>query len=186
MSKYCLQNSLVPVVVVRPEDKREKKKAKRLANPTRQGYSSILVNATASGEGVSFDAVSRHQRAGEASDGEAQAVAKAIGLKERATGSGDGMEGAPLSRTVSVKSEAATEDSPSPTGPLVIDDEGLEEVPKMELLGEPVLSETEREDQKKEDVPELQDLGVTEKIVDKGKDDKAEDKQTGSSEGAQK
>ena len=170
MSKYCLQNSLVPVVVVRPEDKREKKKAKRLANPTRQGYSSILSNATASGEAVPLDVVSGQQKMGEVNEGEAQAVAKAIGLKEKAIGSGEGMEGAPLSRTVSVKSEVGTEDSPSPTGPLIIDDEGLEEVPEMEELGSPVLSENEREDSKDDDVPELEDLTVTEKNVDKDKD----------------
>ncbi|KAI3336608.1 hypothetical protein HD806DRAFT_11675 [Xylariaceae sp. AK1471] len=41
-SKYCLQYSPVPVVVVRPTDKREKKKAKRAGDPSRQSYIHIL------------------------------------------------------------------------------------------------------------------------------------------------
>ncbi|KAI3343655.1 hypothetical protein F4824DRAFT_493909 [Ustulina deusta] len=41
-SKYCLQYSPVPVVVVRPTEKREKKKAKRAGDPSRQGYIHIL------------------------------------------------------------------------------------------------------------------------------------------------
>ncbi|TGJ85629.1 hypothetical protein E0Z10_g3164 [Xylaria hypoxylon] len=41
-SKYCLQYSPVPVVVVRPTEKREKKKAKRVGDPSRQSYMHIL------------------------------------------------------------------------------------------------------------------------------------------------
>ncbi|KAI0535627.1 hypothetical protein GGR58DRAFT_515223 [Xylaria digitata] len=41
-SKYCLQYSPVPVVVVRPTEKREKKKAKRAGDPSRQSYMHIL------------------------------------------------------------------------------------------------------------------------------------------------
>lgn len=42
ISKYCLQHSPVPVVVVRPSQKREKKKAKREADPTRRAYRDVL------------------------------------------------------------------------------------------------------------------------------------------------
>ena len=42
VSKYCLQYSPVPVIVVRPSSKREAKKDKRLRNPTRTGYRDIL------------------------------------------------------------------------------------------------------------------------------------------------
>ncbi|OAT14178.1 universal stress protein [Blastomyces gilchristii SLH14081] len=42
VSKYCLQQSPIPVIVVRPSTKREKKKQKRLANPTRQRYNHVL------------------------------------------------------------------------------------------------------------------------------------------------
>ncbi|KAI0199561.1 hypothetical protein F4808DRAFT_208101 [Astrocystis sublimbata] len=41
-SKYCLQYSPVPVVVVRPTEKREKKKAKRAGDPSRQSYIQLL------------------------------------------------------------------------------------------------------------------------------------------------
>lgn len=42
-SKYCLQYSPVPVVVVRPNEKREKKKAKRAHDPSRQSYAHMLL-----------------------------------------------------------------------------------------------------------------------------------------------
>lgn len=41
-SKWCLQYSPIPVVVVRPTEKRLKKKAKRDADPARQDYARIL------------------------------------------------------------------------------------------------------------------------------------------------
>ena len=147
VSKYCLQNSPVPVVVVRPKEQREKSKAKRMANSSKkQGYdTSVLdnnVTNAAAGEG---------QNSAEGNEGEAAAVAKAIGLKHespsapRTTGKEREGEGAPLSRTVSAKSDVGTEESPSPTGPLVVDDDDLEDVPEMEGLGlgSPVESEAE-------------------------------------------
>lgn len=44
-SKYCLEKASVPVVVVRPEDVRLKKKDKRSRDPTRNSYAKILENA---------------------------------------------------------------------------------------------------------------------------------------------
>lgn len=41
-SKWCLQYSPIPVVVVRPNEKREKKRIKRSTDPTRQSYKQIL------------------------------------------------------------------------------------------------------------------------------------------------
>lgn len=41
-SKYCLQYSPVPVVVVRPTEKREKKRLKRAQDPSRQSYIQML------------------------------------------------------------------------------------------------------------------------------------------------
>lgn len=41
-SKWCLQYSPVPVVVVRPNDKRDKKKQKRVNDPTRHNYANML------------------------------------------------------------------------------------------------------------------------------------------------
>ncbi len=101
---------------------------------------------------------------GKASEGEAQAVARAIGLNEKALGARD-VDGGPLSRTQSVRS-VGTEESPSPEGPLVVDEEGLEDVPEMEELGSPVGSEGEDEDGPA--VEELS-LGETEEGEGKGK-----------------
>jgi len=42
VSKYCLQQSPIPVIVVRPTSKRQKNKQKRLADPSRRGYNHIL------------------------------------------------------------------------------------------------------------------------------------------------
>jgi len=42
VSKYCLQHSPVPVIVVRPSSKRDKKKAKRKADPGRKVYQEML------------------------------------------------------------------------------------------------------------------------------------------------
>jgi len=44
ISKYCLQHSPVPVIVVRPSHKRAKRKAKRDADPTRRAYREFLYN----------------------------------------------------------------------------------------------------------------------------------------------
>lgn len=110
---------------------RAKKKAKRLANPTRNGYSSILDNATASGGG-DFHTLAR-KAPEEADGGEAMAVAKAIGLNQNAFGERRGLEreseGAPLARMKAVKSYIDLEDSPSPDGPLAMEDAELEDLP---------------------------------------------------------
>ena len=45
ISKYCLQHSPIPCVVVRPSQKRQKKKAKREADPTRQSYRDLLMDS---------------------------------------------------------------------------------------------------------------------------------------------
>ena len=42
VSKYCLQYSPVPVIVVRPNSKREKKKRKRSEDPARRVYQQIV------------------------------------------------------------------------------------------------------------------------------------------------
>ncbi len=164
VSKYCLQNSPVPVVVVRPEDKRAKKKAKRLANPTRRGYSSILDNANASGGG-DFHALAT-EAPGEADGEEAMAVAKAIGLDQGAFGERKGLEseseGAPLARMRSVKSDIGTEDSLSPDGPLVMDDAELEEVPdQLEALESPNTSAATDDLGKSESLGDIEKLNLT-------------------------
>lgn len=134
-------------MVVRPEEKREKKKRKRLADPSRQNYSSILDQTNVSGDGA-FESLAR-QSGGEASKNEAAAVAKAIGLNK---GFGDwkgfkkeAEEGSPLTKTVSARSDATSEaESPSPTGPL-LDESILEDVSKIDRLESPALSDIGQE-----------------------------------------
>lgn len=79
-SKWCLQYSPIPVVVVRPTEKRLKKKKKRDADPTRQDYARILRESGI--DGHETNAGARTPVLEEANDeyGEAHAVASALGL----------------------------------------------------------------------------------------------------------
>ena len=125
VSKYCLQNSPVPVVVVRPQDKREKKKQKRLADPSRQTYSSILGQSGASG-GSAFDTLASQPK-GTATQNEAVAVAKAIGLKDSFHDwegfNGESEEEPPVTTCATPKSDNVGEsDSPSPHGPWTVEE----------------------------------------------------------------
>lgn len=45
MSKYCLQHSPVPVIVVRPSSKRDKARSKRANDPSRLGYQEMLAKS---------------------------------------------------------------------------------------------------------------------------------------------
>jgi hypothetical protein len=106
VSKYCLQQSPIPVIVVRPSTKRLKKKKKRMANPSRRNYNSILEKARG---GYSLDKSGRNSIIGplpSATDQEAALVAKAIGVPKH-------FEAAPLPRVVPSRSDA-TERSASP------------------------------------------------------------------------
>jgi hypothetical protein len=80
-SKWCLQYSPVPVVVVRPTEKRMKKKEKRVADPTRQDYSRILKESGI--EKHETEAGTKNSIFEEANDPdvEACAVAAAVGLQ---------------------------------------------------------------------------------------------------------
>lgn len=79
-SKYCLQYSPVPVVVVRPDDKRLKKKEKRIHDPSRQSYAAMLAYNDGKHEADS-DASSLYEMEKNISpDEEAHRVAAAIGL----------------------------------------------------------------------------------------------------------
>lgn len=82
-SKWCLQYSPIPVVVVRPTEKRMKKKKKRDADPARQDYARLLKE---SGIDIHETNISLHHNNLEASntaDAEAHAVAAALGLPAR-------------------------------------------------------------------------------------------------------
>ena len=84
VSKYCLQNSPVPVVVVRSGAKREKKKKKRLADPTRRSYADVMsLDGTDMAGHVLRTPVSEFPPGGASlgdAEQEAAAVRKAIGI----------------------------------------------------------------------------------------------------------
>ena len=109
VSKYCLQHSPVPVIVVRPSSKRDKKKRKRLRDPSRRGYRDILDKSDDVAEGGHIlDARNRHSVGGEVlselgrrdAEDEARMVAEAVGYRP-----GSATEGAPLSKIGSGRSE---------------------------------------------------------------------------------
>ncbi|KAF2191313.1 adenine nucleotide alpha hydrolases-like protein [Zopfia rhizophila CBS 207.26] len=86
VSKYCLQHSPVPVIVVRPSSKRDKARVKRAQDPARHGYKDILEKSGPQG-GHILDVSHRNSYIAEeeiqpASDDEAAAVAAAIGYKQ--------------------------------------------------------------------------------------------------------
>lgn len=79
-SKYCLQYSPVPVVVVRPTEKRIKKKVKRANDSTRQTYVGMLA-ATHGKHEADSEASSTYELETQISaDEEAHQVAKVLGL----------------------------------------------------------------------------------------------------------
>jgi len=82
-SKWCLQYSPIPVVVVRPTEKRLKKKQKRDADPTRQDYARILRESGIDGHETGDIITSSTFEASNDPDFEAHAVAAALGLPAR-------------------------------------------------------------------------------------------------------
>ena len=119
VSKYCLQHSPVPVIVVRPTSKREKKKKKRQADPSRRGYMDMLERSGARGGHV-LDPSNRNSivaESGTATEREARAVAAAIGLPTTYDKAED--DGGPLKKVQSGRSDYTSgAESPSPTGGL--------------------------------------------------------------------
>ncbi|KAJ4349949.1 uncharacterized protein N0V89_008570 [Didymosphaeria variabile] len=79
VSKYCLQHSPVPVIVVRPSSKRNKARNKRALDPNRHSYKDLLEK---SGHLIDTDARSFNvDDSRQASEDEAAAVAAAIGYR---------------------------------------------------------------------------------------------------------
>ncbi|KAL9598324.1 MAG: hypothetical protein Q9219_004552 [cf. Caloplaca sp. 3 TL-2023] len=148
VSRYCLQNSPVPCIVVRPTRKRVAKKAKRLADEKRRNYANVVEMSGARGSQPPMGPLSGGNEAvaasTEASEKEAKAVAAAIGLPTRGVSKMrraptpapevEG-EGAPLTRTTT---ESVGPDSPSPTGAFVVSGENS---PEFEPLDSPVGSD---------------------------------------------
>jgi hypothetical protein len=82
VSKYCLQHSPVPVIVVRPSSKRDKARSKRALDPGRHAYKDLLEKTTG-GHILDSDNLNNFitEEPYTASQAEAAAVAAAIGFK---------------------------------------------------------------------------------------------------------
>ena len=141
VSKYCLQYSPVPVIVVRPSSKREAKKRKRLQDPSRTGYRDILDKSDDAPRGRGWHLLDAQNRRsvvgsdfgalgelGDAGDPdeEARRVAEAIGYRggpgqQQRAGSNVSRERreSSLSRIISTQSNASEGDVQSPPGPLL-------------------------------------------------------------------
>lgn len=79
-SKYCLQYSPVPTVVVRDYEKRMKKKDKRSNDPGRHSYANMLAPTNGMHEANSENSSVYNMEAKISADEEAHRVAAAIGL----------------------------------------------------------------------------------------------------------
>ncbi|TVY82089.1 Universal stress protein A family protein [Lachnellula suecica] len=79
-SKWLLQYSPIPVVVVRPTEKRIKKKNKREADPARQDYARILRESGIEEHETHSETTHDDFETSNTPDGEAHAVAAALGL----------------------------------------------------------------------------------------------------------
>ena len=113
VSKYCLQHSPVPVIVVRPSSKRDKARVKRQLDPGRHTYKDLL-GKTAGGHFLDHDHLNNFiaEETQPASDDEAAAVAAAIGFKPP-------VEASPLSQihTPPAETESKTPGSTDSTDP---------------------------------------------------------------------
>ena len=109
-SKWCLQYSPIPVVVVRPTEKRVKKRDKRAQDPTRQDYARILKDSGLTQHETAHGTKTDSLEASNDRDAEAHAVAAALGLPAAFDPTiKPYMEGSkPLHKVDSGKSEART------------------------------------------------------------------------------
>lgn len=130
MSRYCLQNSPVPVIVVRPEDKRKKKREKRSAQSASSVYTSILDQTPPTSNDIPHNQTATSGTG--ATEGERSAVAEAVGVRPDWDGEQterqssvveigvDQAMAALLDRSFDAHVESNPE-TPSPRGPLMID-----------------------------------------------------------------
>lgn len=111
VSKYCLQHSPVPVIVVRPTSKRLKKKMKRQQESGRSVYSTMVEQAQRGG-GHLYDQKSVSALPPNvATEQEADAVAKAIGGNKRGRGILKNYNyGGPLARVTSNTTDVTSDD----------------------------------------------------------------------------
>lgn len=112
VSKYCLQHSPVPVIVVRPTSKRLKKKLKRQQETGRSVYSTMVEQAHRAGGGYLYDRKSVSTLPPNvATEQEADAVAKAIGANKRGRGILKNYNyGGPLARVTSNTTDVTSDE----------------------------------------------------------------------------
>ena len=129
-----MQNSPVPVVMVRHPEKRRKKMQKRMNNPNRRGYSAILDQSAMSHQKTEMSSREIIQ----ASETEAEAVAKAIGLSgrlgRRKESWKEGSE-AESGKSEGEEGDESEPDTPSPTGQVYVEGTGIEDMPN--YVGDP-------------------------------------------------
>lgn len=124
-SKYCLQYSPVPVVVVRPDDKRLKKKEKRTQDPSRHSYAAMLAHNDGKHEADSATSTPFELEKAIPADEEAHHVAAALGLPAAFDPTIKTFHGHLAQRNESPSSNAQR--SASPTAPTTQNDSGDEE-----------------------------------------------------------
>ena len=115
VSKYCLQRSPVPTIVVRPSTKRTKKKLKRQAEQGRSVYSNIL-SATKSvgGQHISRGSTDETGFITKSSEEEANAVEKAVGPRKGILRNKGRVYGGPLTRVTSTGEAEIDSDDDDP------------------------------------------------------------------------
>ena len=156
VSKYCLQYSPVPVIVVRPSSKRESKKRKRLQDPTRRSYRDILDKSEDAPRGRGGHLLDERNRMSimgsdlgvlgrlegdNDPDAEARRVAEAIGWRAH-RGSGSSAQGSNLSRVVSTASGPSDDSDDDMT----MNEERILKSPTMGALDSPYVSDDEDDD----------------------------------------
>ncbi|KAL1610225.1 hypothetical protein SLS60_001890 [Paraconiothyrium brasiliense] len=136
VSKYCLQHSPVPVIVVRPSSKRNKARNKRALDPNRHSYKDLLEK---SGHLIDTDARNFNvDDSRQASEDEAAAVAAAIGYRP--------LGGSPLvqSQTVPVSLDRTFADQDLKSPGVVM------KSPELQNLESPEISDSSSSDEEDE------------------------------------
>ncbi|SMR48884.1 unnamed protein product [Zymoseptoria tritici ST99CH_1E4] len=181
VSKYCLQYSPVPVIVVRPSSKREAKKRKRMQDPTRNGYRDILdksEDASRGRGGHLLDANNRFSIVGSDlgalgeldspgnPDDEARRVAEAIGYRNAAFH--PTARGSSLSRMASARSGSSVDGASNDVGRVM-------KSPQMGAMDSPAASDDDDdyddEDLRPEDEAAMLAYERAQKIVEEEKEE---------------
>lgn len=136
VSKYCLQRSPVPTIVVRPTSKRTKKKIQRQAEQGRSVYSNMLsATRSAGGKHVSDRVMPEISTfASRSNEEEADAVEKAVGPRKSILRNKHRVYGGPLTRVTSTgETEEEEVDDPNTRFALPLGFLTTESAPKADL-----------------------------------------------------